>query len=78
MGIFQAGPSYTRLKMSIPVVLLAVAETRGPLNEPVIGVLQGDNIRPIVKGKHVFRYRLSPQTLGLAVILLAILNQVSS
>jgi hypothetical protein len=39
MGIVQAGPSYTRLKMPIPVVLAAVTETPDPLNELGMGVL---------------------------------------
>jgi hypothetical protein len=38
MGTVQAGPSYTRLKMPIPVLLPAVAETPDPLNELGMGV----------------------------------------
>jgi len=39
MGIVQAGPSYTRLKMPIPFVPLAVAETPDRSNELGMGVL---------------------------------------
>jgi len=39
MGVVEAGLSYTRLKMPIPVVLPAVAETPDPLNELGMRVL---------------------------------------